>query len=642
MGSSHPLVAVGVGVLVAVSHTAAGYSQELDLAQITAIDAQFLSKTDSEKVDQLLLNKSATQSIAPIAPTSQPNQLARSQPTVKKSKLAKPSVRKNARESIASTSSTETRSQQTAQADPAAPIQTTDPTPALGTTPASVIPTVPITPTIPALPFQNQPIGPAKSGVPPEYLNPNPNPLSFPTRPEEVRLRGIQPITLQQALELAKRNNRDLQLATEVLQRERAVLRQAQAARYPTIGANGQISQARSASGQLSQAARTQAQQSLPPALQQDASGDQQSTSLNGTVQVGYDIYTSGRRPAQIRAAEQQVRSQELQVEVTLQQLQLDVSNAYYELQRGDESVRIQQSAVRNAEAILRDVVAQERAGIGTRLDVLQQQVQLARSQQLLVTSLGTQQIRRRELAQLLAVPPYLNLAAADPVEVAGVWDMSLEQSIVTAFKNRAELERFLAQRASAEQQKKAALAALGPTVAFNFQYNILNNLRDQLGFADGFSTSLGFQWNFFDGGAARAQASQQDANIAQAETNFANTREQIQLQVETAYTNLGTNFLNIGTNRQAIEQAREALRLARLRFQAGVGTQTEVINTQNALTQAEGDFITAIIDYNRALASLTRFVTNLPIPAGSTTPTLPKTVTNSIVPGGNLLPSPR
>ena len=668
MGSSHPLVAVGVGVLVALSYTSAGYSQEHDLNPVTAVVAQSSSEAHSEKVDESLLDKSATQSDSAIAGSSQsdkPDRLERSQQTTKKPKLNHPNAGKKAGESA----STNPRSSQTAQANPAAS------TPATGITPASVIPTAPVTPAIPALPFQSLPIGPAKSGIPPEYLNPNPNPLSLPTRPEEVRLRGIQPITLQQAIELAKRNNRDLQLATEVLQRVRASLREAQAARYPTIGANGQISQSRSASGQLSQAAQNQQiqqnqstsgqlsqtgqtqgqqnqstsgqlsqstqQQGLSNTFQQGSNADQQSTVLNGTVQVGYDIYTSGRRPAQIRAVEQQVRSEELQVEVTLKQVELDISNAYYNLQDSDESVRIQQAAVRNAEASLRDSAALERAGIGTRLDLLRAQVQLANAQQSLVTSLGTQQIRRRELAQLLALPPYINLAAADPVQVAGVWDMSLEQSIVTAFKNRAELERFLARRAAAEQQKKAALASLGPTVSFNFQYNILNNLRDQFGFADGFSTGLGFQWNFFDGGAARAQASQQDADIAQAETNFANTREIIQLQVETAYTNLGTNFLNIGTNRQAVEQAREALRLARLRFQAGVGTQTEVINTENDLTRAEGNLVTAVLNYNRALASLNRSVTNLPIPAGAMTPTLPKTVTNSDLPGGSpsLLP---
>ncbi|MBM0742091.1 TolC family protein [Phormidium sp. CLA17] len=690
MGSSHPLVAIGVGVLVALSHTAAGYSQEHDLNPVTAANEQSSSEAHSEKVDELPSNQSATQSKRAITVSAKS---AKSQPITEKPKPNTLNVQKKATESALSP-----KNKPANDAKPTNKIAQANPetsAPAAGTTPAPLVPTLPINSTIPVLPFQSIPIGPAKPGMPPDYLNPNPNPLSFPTRPEEVKLRGIQPITLQQALELAKRNNRDLQLANEVLQRVRASLRQAQAARYPTIGANGQISQARSASGQLSQGAQTRAQQAqstsgqstsgqstsgqstsgqstsgqlsqgaqtqvqetqstsgqlsqsvqqqtISNSLRQGSNADQQSTVLNGTVQVGYDIYTSGRRPAQIRAAEQQVRSEELQVEVTLQQLQLDISNAYYNLQDADESVRIQQAAVRNAQASLRDSAALERAGIGTRLDLLRAQVQLANFQQLLVTSLGTQQVRRRELAQLLALPPYLNLAAADPVQIAGVWDMSLEQSIVTAFKNRAELEQQLAQRASAEQQRKAALASLGPTVSFNFQYNILNNLRDQLGFADGFSTALGFQWNFFDGGAAQAQASQQDANIAQAETNFANTRERIQLQVETAYTNLGTNFLNIGTNRQALDQAREALRLARLRFQAGVGTQTEVINTENELTRAEGNVVTAILNYNRALASLNRSVTNLPIPAGSTTPTLPKTVTNSTLPEASPAPLPR
>jgi OMF family outer membrane factor len=629
MRPSHPIVVVGVGVVVSLFSTAPGYSQKPDANAVPAESAEPSPAARSEKIDESTLDRSDfTQSGSAIASPLKTQDSSLNSSATPRSGL--PGSKKPSHKKISAPN----------KAAQVIPVFT--PEPATGTTPASVIPTRPVSPTFQTLPFQSIPLGPAKPGAAPEYLNPNPNPLSFPTRPEEVKLRGIQPITLKQALELAKRNNRELQSAIAVLDRARAALREAQAARYPTVSANGQISQSQSASGQLARAAQEQAQQALPPALRQDVGGDRQSTALNGTVQVGYDIYTSGRRPAQIRAVEQQVRSEELQVETTQQQLQLDVSNAYYNLQDADESVRIQQSAVRNAEASLRDSAALLRAGIGTRLDLLRAQVQLANAQQSLVTALGTQQIRRRELAQILALPPYLNLAAADPVQVAGVWDMSLEQSIVTAFKNRAELEQFLAQRAASEQRKKVALASLGPTVSLNVQYNILNDLRDDFGFADGFSAALGFQWNIFDGGAARAQASQQDANISQAEINFANTREQIQLQVETAYTNLGTNFLNIDTNRQAVEQAREALRLARLRFQAGVGTQTEVINTENDLTRAEGNLVTAILNYNRALASLTRSITNLPIPIGATTPTLPKPVTESTPPGGIPNPSPR
>jgi outer membrane protein TolC len=216
-------------------------------------------------------------------------------------------------------------------------------------------------------------------------------------------------------------------------------------------------------------------------------------------------------------------------------------------------------------------------------------------------------------------------------VQIAGRWPLSLEDTIVLAFRNRAELEQFLAQRELAEQQKKAILATLGPTIALAVQYNTINNLRDDLGFGNGYTAGLQMQWNFFQGGAVRAQANQQEANRAIAESNFANARNQIRLQVETAYSNLGTTFQNIDTSRQAVVAAREALRLARLRFQAGVGTQTDVVNSENNLTNAEGNLVNSILGYNRALAQLTRAVTNLPIATGSTVPSIP---TDSPFPG--------
>jgi len=68
------------------------------------------------------------------------------------------------------------------------------------------------------------------------------------------------------------------------------------------------------------------------------------------------------------------------------------------------------------------------------------------------------------------------------------------------------------------------------------------------------------------------------------------------------------SNLDNVQTAECGLEQAKEALRLARLRFQSGVGTQTDVINAENDLTTAEGNRVTAILDYNRSLAQLERY----------------------------------
>jgi outer membrane protein TolC len=62
-------------------------------------------------------------------------------------------------------------------------------------------------------------------------------------------------------------------------------------------------------------------------------------------------------------------------------------------------------------------------------------------------------------------------------------------------------------------------------------------------------------------------------------------------------------------TTDAAVEQAQEALRLSRLRFQSGIGTQSDVISAENDLTRAEGNRVTAVLDYNRAYANLQRAI---------------------------------
>jgi len=454
---------------------------------------------------------------------------------------------------------------------------------------------------------------PRQQSIPvPPNLNPNPNPLQFPTRPQEVNIENVQPLTLKQAVELAQRNNRPLQTARFQLEQAEAQLRQARAALYPTVNLQVGATGGRDAGTELSieRQAQQLRQQGLPPIRETG------SLQLNGTIAAEYNIINGGQRNAQIRAAQEGVRSAQLQVEALSEQTRLDVANAYYDLQQADEEVQIAESAVRNAQQSLRDAVALEQAGLGTKFDTLRAQVQLANQNQALVKSRAQQQVNRRQIVQILSLPQSVNVVAADPVEIAGLWNLTLEESIVRAFQNRAELQQQLTQRNIAEQQRRVALAALRPQVNLVGQYNLLDVFNDGLGLADGYQVGIQMQWNLFDGGKARATAASQQANIQIAETRFADQRNQIRFQVEQAYFQLQANFQNIQTAILAVTQATEALRLARLRFQAGVGTQTEVIDAENSLTVAQGNQVRAVIDYNRALATLVRSVSNIPIPA--------------------------
>ncbi len=436
----------------------------------------------------------------------------------------------------------------------------------------------------------------------PNELNPSPNPLLYPTQAEEVKVQGTQPISLSQALELAKRNNNDLQVSVLQLERSKSVLREAQAALMPSVDLNGDVTNSRSVGDTL--AVKRQRNNGLTV---DDAPSN---TTFSGTAQIRYDLYTSGRRNAAIKEAEERIRVQELDVERQSEEIRLNVAKAYYDLQQADENVRISQSAVTNAQASLKDAVALERAGVGTRFDVLRSQVNLANSQQDLTSAFSQQQIARRKLAPLLNLPQSVSISASDPVKPAGLWQHPLEQSIVLAYQNRPELQQNLAQRNISEAQRKQALAALGPQVSLVGRYNLLDQFDDGTSVSDGYSLGVQATFSLYDGGAAKARAAQSKTNIAIAETQFSEQRNQIRFQVEQAYSTQASNLENVKTSDVALEQAKESLRLARLRFQAGVGTQTDVINALNDLTRSEGNRVKAILDYNRALTELQRYVT--------------------------------
>ena len=432
-----------------------------------------------------------------------------------------------------------------------------------------------------------------------EPFNPGGNPLLFPTKPEEVKVDISEPVTLEQVIELAIRNNRDLQNARLQLEESRAAFREERAALYPSLDTDAAF-------------ARTQ-----PATSFSDINGEPQQvearTTVFGNLSLTYNIYTGGERDASIRRAERGLRRQEIQVEVIAEDTRFEATDRYYELQRADAQVAIAEATVEDTTQTLRDAGLLEQAGLGTRFDVLRAQADLAEAQQALTLSISQQRIARRQLAETLSLAQNIELKAKDEIEAEEEWEFSLEGSVVQAYKNRGELEQFLLDKEIAEQERLVALAGIKPQVDFLAQFSYADDFEDTLPIETGYNFQTRVRWQFFDGGRAFSSARQANRRMDQADTNFANQRNEIRFGVEQAYYNMIANRENIESTRITVISREEQLRLARLRFQAGVGTQTEVIDAQRDLAQSRVNFLNAVVDYNQSLNALQRSVSNLP-----------------------------
>jgi outer membrane protein len=98
----------------------------------------------------------------------------------------------------------------------------------------------------------------------------------------------------------------------------------------------------------------------------------------------------------------------------------------------------------------------------------------------------------------------------------------------------------------------------------------------------------------------AEARAQQEDADES--------VRAQallVRANVEARYLALGTAYQAIAAQATGRDAAREQLRLAQDRYRVGLGSALEVTDAQNAVQRAEGDYITAVYDYHRAIAAL-------------------------------------
>ena len=451
-------------------------------------------------------------------------------------------------------------------------------------------------------------ISPAVDALPPPLLPlAAPPSLALPDAPSQVRIHELRPLTLEESLQLAEVNSPQLKAAASRVDQAKSGLRAAIAAWYPTVDL--------SASG-LPEYFKSYSYRNPDFVTNNETYGRQ--WRVNGSLQVSWDLINPARVP-QIAAARDLFERAGDSYLIALRDLRLEVQTAYFALQQADEGVRIGQDSVKASLVSYRDARARFNAGVNTKLDVLEAETQLARDRNILTTNRRDQETQRRNLARVLGLPQDVTPTAATPARPLGLWEPTLQESIVAAYNYSEELDQLILDISINNSQANASLAAVQPVVRFvnstsasrtegqngqtsrsdidmgDFTYGVQN------------STALTASWRLFDGGRARAEYRRSKQAAEESRLNFARTRDQIRLQVERSFLGLQAAIQNIDTTATEVLSSQESLRLSQLRVQAGVGVQREVVNSQRDLTQAELKYARALNDYNTNLVTLQR-----------------------------------
>ena len=494
---------------------------------------------------------------------------------------------------------------------------------------------------------------PAQAPIQPAQGIPAP-PLDLPT-PQQLAEGTVASLSLEQALALAFANSASLQAQREQVAAAMASLQAAMGTYWPTISAfaSGGYERSRStttslspndslgfgpqfaSNGLLSPSSQPPGNQATAGAFYVPEGGwvkaNAGTSAFEGGLQLNYALLDFSRTPS-VRSARANLEQQRNTYANQLRTLQLQVSEAYYQLQQQEQLVRVYDANLRNDLVILQDSFDLKQAGLVPRLDVLRRRSIQASDEETLIQTLADRAVARRQLAVLLNLPATVTPTAADPIVVQPRWPLDLEQSLLAAYRGNPELEAILATRAALAEQKQATAAGLLPRLSLFANGGGSSNVSSLSNFEVGgggccgstalplssanswdWSVGLTMSWLLFDAGTTAGQARALARREAAAAQQYAATRNDIRLRLEQAFFNHEASLAKLSSARRGVAAALEAFRDVRLRYLTGLSSEIDLSITQDRLINSLVQRLNATVGVNLTYARLLREL--LPMP---------------------------
>ena len=329
---------------------------------------------------------------------------------------------------------------------------------------------------------------------------------------------------------------------------------------------------------------------------------------FRSSAALSFPLYTGGSIERGIEAARYGVNNADLVLEGTKQAVRYQTTGQYFKALEYRNLIKVGEMSVANLKSHLANVNAQYKVGTVARSDVLASQVSLANAEQSLVNVTNNYDVAIAELNKIIGLPTDTKLSLADELAYRK-YDLSLEDCTEYALAHRADgiAADYAVRQANAamEATRGASLpqvsAAASRTVGGD---SLFSNNTDS---ADTWSIGIQANWAAFDNNVTQAQVNQKRAAVHKLQQAAEDTREQIALDVQTAYLSLLAAEKNIKTTNVAVEHAVEDFKIAQVRYTAGVGTNLDVTDADEKLVAAQTNYYDALYNYNLSKAALDR-----------------------------------
>jgi outer membrane protein len=401
------------------------------------------------------------------------------------------------------------------------------------------------------------------------------------------RGQGPQPLTLQQAEQIAIQNHPQIQVATQLASAAAAQVTEAKSSYYPqsfgsVTGAEAEHN-SRVAAGVLNN----------PIIYNRFADG----------VQVNQLVTDFGRTYELVKSSNLHAKAQQENVTATRADVLLGVNQAYFAALRAQAVLQVAEQTVKSRQLVADQTGALQKSNLKSGLDVSFANVDLAQAQLLLIQAQNDVQSSFADLSAALGYSDQRAFVLADqPPQPAPQADFA--PLVQEALQNRPELIGQDLNVKSAQSYATAERDLWLPTISAVGVAGLIPFRQDTL--ASRYAAA-GFNVNvpIFNGRLFTARKNEATARANAQEQFLRDLQNRIVRDVRAAWLNANSAFQRLAVTEQFLNEATQAFDLAQSRYGLGLSSIVELSQAQLNKTQAEITRVSAQYDYEGRMAYL-------------------------------------
>lgn len=411
--------------------------------------------------------------------------------------------------------------------------------------------------------------------------------------PHPATAQDERTVTLEEAIELALRHSPQIAQATGAMSNAESAERTAWGAFLPSLSLSTRTS--------LSSSTRFNSETNTVVT-------SPSSQSYNAGLSSSIDLFTGGRRGAQLEQARAQTAAAEVAFVQQRFAVMLAAKRAVFDVLQADELIRIAEARVLRAREGVEAATRRMEVGSGTRSDVLRAGLELTNAQQSLLQARSQRRTAAFALGRLVGESGPVGARLTEPLQPRPL-AYSREELLQLVLEQAPSVRSAVAAQRAADASVRSARAQYLPTLSASASYNLVNQEVDFRTANKSWSIGAGISYpifNRFQREDAVARANVQ-ADIARVQLEDA--KRQARAEFERVMAGLELAEQQIALAEEAVQAAEEDLRMQEERYRLGVATIIDRVTSQLNLVQAEVDRIAARYAYQLARAELEALV---------------------------------